>query len=253
MSRVALCAVEFALAAAAAMAWDTAPHRIITKAALDSLPAAVVARLGAGKDPLIEHYCLLPDRHVEIAQHGFARQGPVPNTADELRPYCVRPDGQAVHSATFDREEDLDSLIFLVERVLTRLNEKQTRDAAMYVGVLAHFIEDSLSPPHSVLAEDLAEMGPGLPNLHRALEHSVPEFSIAKRASAARGGTLLDGLNSILDRVYSGAERNRRSLPGLVRAVRENNVAGVEAHRTWAAREAAEILADALLLLLIER
>jgi hypothetical protein len=249
MTRFWVCWLQFVCAAVGAWGWDTAPHRTITKAALDSLPAALTAKLGVERANLIETYCILPDRYIEMEQHGFRRAGPGPKTAEELRPYCVRPDGRMVHSATFDREEDLDSLIFLTERILTALSEKRTRDAAMFAGVLAHFIEDSMSPPHSVLAEDLQELGPGLPNLHRALEHSVPEFSIAKRDKAAAGGTLLQGLQSVLDRVYRGAERNRKALPAMVRAVRANEVTEVERYRLEAAREAAEILADGLMLL----
>jgi hypothetical protein len=250
MTRVWACWLQFVCVAVGASGWDTAPHRAITKAAVDSLPAAVAAKLGNERADLIETYCILPDRYVEVEQHGFTRAGPGPKTAEELRPYCVRPDGRMVHSATFDREEDLDSLIFLTERILTALSEKRVRDAALYTGVLAHFIEDSMSPPHSVLAEDLQELGPGLPNLHRALEHSVAEFAIAKREKAMPVGTLLHGLESLLDRVYVGAERNRKALPEMVRAVRANDVATVERFRMEAARGAAEILADGLMLLL---
>lgn len=239
-----------ALAAVSACAWDAAPHRLMTRAALDSLPPAVIARFGAEARNIPETYCLLPDRYVEIAQFGFARNSPGPRTAEELRPYCVRPDGRAVHSATFDRDDDLGTLIYLFERMLTAAGGKKPKDMAMYAGVLAHFIEDSLSPPHSVMAEDLAALSSDAANLHGLLERSFPGFTIAKRTARAAPPNMLTVLESIVDRLYAGADRNRKALPDMVRALELHDAKKIDDYLLRAGKEASELLADTLCALL---
>src|SRR5579872_16981 len=81
-------------------AWDTTPHQRITRAALDTLPKRFLEQFGAETASLIEIYCVLPDRYVEMKQFGFVRKGPGPRSSAEIEVYCVRPDGEAVHGAT---------------------------------------------------------------------------------------------------------------------------------------------------------
>src|SRR5947207_1357794 len=85
---------------AAAPAWDTAPHQVITRAALATLPAHVLQRFGAEAAPLADIYCIYPDRFLEMERFGFARKSPGPRTADEIRVYCMRPNGDLVHGST---------------------------------------------------------------------------------------------------------------------------------------------------------
>ena len=98
-------------------AWDTTPHRRITKAALDALPARLLNRFGKEAAPLVEIYCMYPDRYVEMASYGFVRNSPGPRTVSEILNYCVRPDGELLHGATGDRDTDLGSLQYLFERI----------------------------------------------------------------------------------------------------------------------------------------
>jgi hypothetical protein len=79
------------LAGGTCRAWDTIPHQKITKAALDSLPARYLNRLGPEVKPLIDIYCMYPDRYQEMVEFGFVRRSPGPRDAAEIEAYCVRP------------------------------------------------------------------------------------------------------------------------------------------------------------------
>jgi hypothetical protein len=232
-------------------AWDTPPHRRITKAALDTLPKQLLHRLGSEVEPLIEIYCIYPDRYEEMERFGFVRKSPGPRTASEIKPYCVRPDGQAIHGATGDWETDTGSLVYLFERILTNLSGNRPGEAARYAGVLSHFIADSLSPPHSAGADELLAMTPqaaqtGRINVHSAIERSLPEFTLGDRVPRIAGDHLVQAAEAILDQCDSGAERNRRDLPSMVKAASAHDERTLNEYRLRAGTRAAEILADAL-------
>jgi len=236
-----------ALVLAPCAAWDTAPHRSITRAALQSLPTGITERFGAYAAPLVDSYCIYPDRYLEMDRFGFARNDGGPRNASEIRRYCVRPDGVTIHGITGDRQSDRASLVFLFEQIMAALSSNRRDDAAKFAGVLSHFIADSLSPPHAVSAERLQEMAEDYPgNIHSALERSLPEFRLNSREPHAAGTTVLTAAQAVLDACYAGAERNGRDLPAMVKAACSRDDAALDRYRLRAGVRAAEILADAL-------
>ena len=232
-------------------AWDTPPHQRITKAALDALPKAYLDLFGPEVKPLIEIYCIFPDRYEEMERFGFVRNSPGPRNVSEIRPYCVRPDGQSIHGATGDRDTDTGSLVYLCERILTNVSEHRSGEAARYAGVLSHFIADSLSPPHAVGAGQLLAMTPPSAraeriNIHSAIERSLPEFTLRDRAPRVLADHLVPAAEAIVDHCYSGAEQNRRDLPAMAKAASARDEQTLNAYRLRAGTRAAEILSDAL-------
>ena len=221
-------------------AWDSTPHKQITKAALDTVPKALLARFGAETKPLIELYCLYPDRYQEMSVHGFVRKSEGPKDISEIAPYCERPDGEVIHGASGEWERDAGSLVYLFERILTSLSEKRPADAAQFAGVLSHFIEDSLSPPHA--GTDV--------KFHGLIERSVPAFTLGARAPKMAGDHLLPAAKSIFDQIYAEAERNRADLPAITAAAEVNDGQALDTYRLRSGRRAAEILADTLFTLL---
>ena len=134
----------------------------------------------------------------------------------------------------------MESLIFLFERMLSSFAENRPVEAAKYAGVLAHFVEDSLSPPH---AEETA------PAVHHAIERSVPEVSSSGWTVRAPRGNLLEIAQTELDRIYAGREANRKDLPAMTRAVAAGDDRTLDGFRRRAAVEAAQILAELLMAL----
>jgi hypothetical protein len=231
-------------------AWDTTPHQRITKAALDTLPARLLNRLGKEAAPLVEIYCMFPDRYVEMARYGFVRNSPGPRTASEIEAYCVRPDGEILHGATGDRDTDLGSLQYLFEHIIASSSRNRPDEAAKYAGVLSHFIADSLSPPHAVTPERLLDMKPwwagGDVNIHSAIERSLPEFSLGGRVPRAASVHILTAAEATLEQCYAGGAQNRKNLPSMVKAACERDERTLDIYRRQAGVKAAEILADAL-------
>jgi hypothetical protein len=242
--------VPVALLLARCDAWDTPPHRKITKAALDALPTRVVERFGVYAAPLIETYCIYPDNYVEMEQYGFARKGG-PRTAAEIKPYCVRPDGEPVHAISGNARSDTASLTFLFERIVTSFRQGRPDEAARYAGVLSHFIADSLSPPHAVTAQQLASLASryfevGNLNVHSAIERSIPDFTLPPRAAPPAGRVIDKIAQATLRACYAGADQNRKDLSAMVEAAAARNQPALDVFRLRAGTRAAEILADAL-------
>ncbi len=231
-------------------AWDTVPHRQVTRAALESLPSCSRERLGTEAAPLVEIYCLYPDRYLEMDRYGFVRGGPGPRSAREIRAYCVRPDGELVHGISGDRAYDRKSLDFLLTRIAAALRSNHTAEAAKYAGVLSHFISDSLSPPHAVSADELNRILPEPPfpvNLHSSIERSLPALTLRPSTAA------WSNPDTILDQCYFEAARNLKDLPAMVKAVYAHDEAALDIYRLRAGTRAAEILAGAMASLLAQR
>ena len=97
----------FALACASALAaplpaWHTPVHRMITAAALRTLPAEMRAFWGTEGDRLAAEYCLYPDLY---------NNAPAPQR-EEMRPYC-EVGGRPIHNVLWTRRQDLESLYYL--------------------------------------------------------------------------------------------------------------------------------------------
>jgi hypothetical protein len=233
----------------ACLGWHTVPHRTITRAAFDTLPARMTSVLGVELENLIEHYSLLPDVYVETERFGFARKGPGPREPAQLKIYCLRPDGEPLHSAVWNRAEDLDSVVYLYERILSSLGRDKPQDAAIFFGVLAHFIEDSLSPPHAATPAELkaltpAEAGPNV-DLHALIERSIPALDLRGRTPQRLGQGIREFVLATLDRLYQAAEENRKNLSVILRAAHAGDEKTLDVHRLRAAKAAAEFFADA--------
>jgi hypothetical protein len=235
--RLLLCSAL--LSAAICSAWDTVPHQQITRAALDALPKRLAGCFGAETESLVRTYCMLPDRYLEMQNYGFVRNSRGPRTASEIRIFCVRPDGIAIHGASFEREADTTSVVFLFERILTAFSAGDAPAAAKYAGVLSHFVGDTLSPPHA--DPDACDA-----RVLARIERSIPSFTLAERPGGRRSEELLTAVSALTERCYAGAARNRRDLPAMIGAARAGDDRTLDPYRLRAGKEAAGILADAL-------
>ena len=269
MNRV-LCALLLLLPAfvVEGLAWHTPPHQQITRAAVDSLPVALQEKLGLEKEMLIWVNCMYPDRYRGLAQEGPEKDpNPGPRNRADLKRYCEMPDGRAIHNVTQNRQEDLASFEFLLNSIISCLRANDAAGAARYMGTLAHLIEDSCSPAHAApLPLAVAELRktqaiPNPPpwlgrlnehggtltagNLHAAMELTTLPFNLHGRSPQRAAKTVAEAAPKLLDRCYAIVEENKGSLLEMVRATYADDVPTMERLRSRAARQAAELLADA--------
>jgi hypothetical protein len=202
--------------------------------------------LGVKKKELIHNYCHYPDL--------YDPAGDVKRAA-ALRVYCVKPDGKSIHNVTWQRQEDTESLEYLLKGMVSSLGADRLREAAQYAGVLAHFLEDSTCPGHAFIpfddrldfVKDLLPPPPGKEHivLHVALEATLPEFDLRPRAPQTAGPSIPDAASNLLDRCYAIIRDNRAHLIEMVRALYEDDDVTLNSFCLRAGKAGAELLADA--------
>jgi hypothetical protein len=233
--RTAACAM---LSATLAWAWHDPVHARITRAAFASLPAAMQQPWKPQAQRLAVEFSLYPDRYHNAPEEERA----------VMRRYCeVR--GRAIHNVTWNRQQDLESLQYLNSGVASSMRAGDVDAAMKFAGVLAHLLEDSTCPAHSLTPMDspLSLLKELLPppeelqkiQLHTVIEHSSPEFDLGSREPRQ------ESPERLLDRCYNIIRNNRAHLIDLVKLVYAGDEAGIDRYRLESARAGAELLADA--------
>ncbi len=227
-----------------AIAWHDPVHELITRAAMQSLPAEMRQQWSTEYESLATRYCLYPDIYHNAE----------PAEKSRMKLYC-EVSGRAIHNVTWKRAEDLESLEYLLRNLAAAIQVHDTINAAQYAGTLAHLIEDSTCPAHALTPSDspLAMMRELLPpppgkedvKLHTVIERSSPTFDLGKRVPQAAGATYALAAATLLDRIYAAIRVNRAGLIELVRAAYAGDQEAMDPHRLKAATTGAGILADA--------
>ncbi len=234
----------FLFLAPVANAWHDPVHELITRVALQSLPP-YMRQLWAGEaSNLSSRYCLYPDFYHNAE----------PAEKTRMKIFC-EVSGRPIHNVTWKRSEDIQSLEYLLGKVADSIRSRDPEAAAQYAGTLAHFIEDSTCPAHSLTPPDspLSLMKELLPppagmqdiKLHTVIERSSPAFDLGSRSPQAAGRSVQQAAAALLDRIYSAIRVNRAGLIELVRATYANDQAAMDRFRLRGATSGAEILADA--------
>lgn len=220
----------------------------MTRAAVLSLPAAMQEIWAGEKEDLIQKYCMFPDNFRAYYNKKDDRWKP-------LQIYCAKPDGKWIHNITGDRAEDLASLEYVMNGVITSLRAGDVQSAAKYAGVLAHSLEDSTCPAHALKPIDsgqiLADLIPPPPGkddiqIHSAIEIVAPEFDLGGRVPHSVGRTVSEAAENLLERIHRVVKKNRLDLLDIVRALYADDDAKLSQFRLQGERAGAELLADAL-------
>lgn len=241
-------------------AWHTEAHQRITFAAVHSLPAGMQERLKPESESLIKVYCMYPDRYRELSRPGpDLKNNPGPNDRSVMRVYCEKPDGKLIHNVTWNRQEDLDSITYLLNGIIAEIRRDNRAGGAQYMGTLAHLFEDSTSPAH---AADLSLIQELLPppkappyasrvdaaghklGLHAAIELTTVAFRLDGPPKMA-GKNVSGAATELLNRCYAIIRDNRAHLLEMVRATYADDPPVMERLRSRAAKQGAELLADA--------
>jgi hypothetical protein len=238
MKILLLLALAVAVLPARLPAWHMPVHRMITAAAIRTLPAGMRAEWGEELDRLAASYSTWPD----IFAGNTSR-------VEELRPYN-EVNGRAIHNVTWNRREDLESLEFLRRSIAAAVREHDFRKAAIFAGTLAHFIEDSTCPAHALTPwdspldsiRDLIAPSPDKDaiRLHAAIEVSSPLVDLGARVPKPIENAAL------LDAIYEGVRANRSVLLEMARAALDGDAKVLDPHRLRSATLAASLFADAL-------
>jgi hypothetical protein len=236
--------VAACLFAAPSFAWHDPVHALITRAALLSLPAEASQFWGVESNRLATRYSLYPDEYYNASAERKAA----------MRPYC-EVKGRAIHNVTWKRAEDIESLEYLLGKLVDSIRSRDVVSAAQYAGTLAHLLEDSTCPAHALMPNDspLNTMRDLLPppsgkedfKLHTVIEHSAPDFDLGSRAPRAAGRSIPETAANLLDRTYAVIKSNRADLIALVQATYANDTATMDKFRHKATVAGAELLADA--------
>ncbi|MDO8544401.1 MAG: hypothetical protein Q7S40_28510 [Opitutaceae bacterium] len=242
------------------VAWHTEPHQRITFAAIDSLPPTMQERLGSEMESLVKVYCMYPDRYRELSRPGpDLKHNPGPDDRSVMRIYCETPRGKLIHNVTWNRQEDLEAITYLLNSIIAEVRRDNPAGAACYMGTLAHLFEDSTSPAH---ATDLSLIQELLPppkapayvsrvdaaghkiGLHAAIELTTAAFRLDGTPKPA-GGNVSDAATELLKRCYAIIRDNRAHLLEMVRATYADDRPVMERLRSRAAKQGAQLLADA--------
>jgi len=227
-------------AAVSAHAWHD-PHVSITRAAIASLPPALRAALGGEAESISQVYSFYPDRYGNASAMERAA----------MRRYCETAAGRSIHNITWDRAEDRAALEHLFEGTIAGLRAGKISEAAQYVGVMAHLLEDSISPAHAMDMRLLQDLIPGPPrplltNLHAAIEMTAPEFDLAGHTPVMVGAATGEAAEEILVRCYAIVKDNRAHLLEMANAVYSDDRPVADRLRLRAAHAGGYLLADAL-------
>ena len=216
----------------------------MTKAALLSLTAEMSQFWAPERLNLITTYSLYPDMY---------HNAPAERKA-AMREYCeVR--GRPIHNVTWKRNEDIESIEYLLGKLIEKIRSREVSGAAQYAGTLAHMLEDSTCPAHALTPPDspLNTMRDLLPppagkediRLHTIIERSAPEFDLGSRAPRMAGDSIPRAAASLLDRTYVVIKSNRADLIDLVRATYAGDGQTMDKYRHKSTVAGAELLADA--------
>jgi hypothetical protein len=232
------------LGAGSSFAWHDPAHARITRAALLSLPPEMRQFWGAETDNLITRYCLYPD----------AYYGATAERKAAMRPYC-EVNGRPIHNVTWKRGEDIESIEYLLGKLVERIRLQDVAATAQYAGTLAHMLEDSTCPAHALTPpdsplntmRDLLPPPPGKEDikLHTVIERSTPEFDLGSHTPRMAGTSLPQAAVNLLDRTYAAIKSNRADLIELVRATYAGDEQTMNKFRHKASVVGAELLADA--------
>ena len=226
------------------MAWHDPVHELITRVALQSLPPFMRQLWAKESSNLATRYCLYPDIYHNAEPAEKAR----------MKVFC-EVGGRSIHNVTWKRDEDIQSLEYLLRNVAEKIRSGDSAAAAQFAGTLAHIVEDSTCPAHALtpldsplnLMRELLPPPPGKQDieLYTVIERSSPSFNLDSRPPRTVGETVPQAAAALLDRIYSAIRVNRAGLIQLVQSAYADDRPAMDRFRLKAATAGAEILADA--------
>ncbi len=227
-----------------AMGWSQ-PHQIITKAALDVLPAWQKAMLGEELFQLGDDYCLIPD-HV-FTDREKARYAMVEGQPKEVYRLNLHLPAQ--------QAENLETTRYFLGRAVEAARAGNIQDAARYMGTVCHQIEDYGSPSHTMPGDNMFTLlQQFLPPpdamkgtlLHGPVESGEFSISLTGYKPALLGATVEEAAWKLMHRIHECILNARSTTIPIIEGLYQGNAARVEEFQKKAAQKDAEVVADAV-------
>ncbi|MDB6003803.1 MAG: hypothetical protein JWR15_790 [Prosthecobacter sp.] len=221
------------------------PHRAITRAALDVLPAWQKEALGAELKQMGDNYCLIPDHvYTDKENAKYAKMESAPKEV-YLR---------ILHVPT-QQPEYLEVMRYFMEQAVASLRNGKLGDAARYMGTVCHQIEDYGSPAHTVPGDNmftlLQQFLPPSEAMKGQLMHGPIEngdFTVSIEGYKPRllGTTVNEAAWRLMHRVHGEILNARSTTVPIIQALYKEDKESVVKHQLRAATVDAQVVADAV-------
>jgi len=239
---------------------DDNGHNFMTRAALESLPEWERNLWHSERKNLEEVYCMDAFHHQkEASVYLRMPNGITPFSPWNLRIFRVPEPGKGKdYFICGYYKHTLYVFEYYISRISETLKKKKFKEASKFAGILAHFIEDASTPPHSLGADlgiDLEIIKLLLPPpdkekrlapLHTLLEREYEMFSLENYSPHLMGITPEESSFNLLDRFTDMLENSIKQIIPMVNAYYTNDYKTLRRHATTSARFASQVLADAL-------
>jgi hypothetical protein len=228
-------------------AWGMDTHRLITENALKALPDSDLSTLDIYADSLFILFCLYPDRYRYHERY--------PGIKEKIEKYHIIPNmsSDVLHGNNSVGSNDEQTLILMshyFEQSINELKRGNIRDAACYMGVITHFIEDSNCPVHNTNNNLLMQLYPP-PNrfeyfkVHRYVERpSIRDYELGHYTPQRLGTTVREAAYAILPKFEQIRLVGRAHVLSILRGIYENDFKTSNEARKKAIDPAVKLLAD---------
>lgn len=233
-------------------------HKILTKAALETLPGWEREILAPVKEALENDYCMYGDSYFgnqkEIGPYIELPDGRLPMDPWEIRYFRKDAPGVDWHICGY---YDLMrySFEYFAEKCIESLKENRIEDYAKFAGSIAHVIEDCGCPPHAVgtnMGTDMKMIKMLYPSpdkkkmarqFHCVLEGKYEPFSIDYKPQFM-GSSPEEISFNLFERFTDMLENSIAQIIPMVDAFYKDDEKTLSAHLTASGKDSSKVLAD---------
>ena len=231
-------------------AWGGENHIIISNNTYNILPEWEKNILGTYGDSLVSTYCLYPDMYRKKEfKKALAQYIEIPHVKDSAI-FHVPNSYYGGNQKEEDSIPEFYILTYFMENAIKHLKANNIKEAARYMGVLAHFVEDYACPVHVIDNNTLRQLNPKPQhinefNVHRDVEkHKMENFHISDHSVQKLGNNIFDTVHSIIPRFNKIQINSRAQAVPIILGFFNDEFDKSNQARINAAKPAAKLLAD---------
>ncbi|MCM8803051.1 MAG: NPCBM/NEW2 domain-containing protein [Candidatus Omnitrophica bacterium] len=240
---------------------DGKGHGLMTRVVFKSLPKWEQKIWKSEKQNLEEIYCMYGDSYFGDKKEEAAPYMEMPNGNTPMVPWQYRFFKKTAPGKDFCicGYYKLARKVFeyYISKIVESLKMSKISDSAKFAGVLAHFIEDSGCPSHSIgvdLGIDMEIIKLLLPTknkekqlmqFHNILEGEYEKFSLKRYKPKLLGLNAKESSFNLLERFTDMLENSVKQILPMVEAFYKDDYKTLKKHLTEAGKFSSQVLADA--------